>query len=123
MVSPTLFMEDPMFLEATLLSSPHTKSSVGHSVGKGMVIPSSGGCILDDVSSIPVLGDNPVNIGGLVQGPVMCSNRLPMGDVPSVEKVCITLPREASPRPSAVVFSDGTIMAPLSSGDPNQSVE
>ncbi|KAK0592766.1 hypothetical protein LWI29_025000 [Acer saccharum] len=46
-----------------------------------MIISSSGGCSLENVSSIPLLGDNPVHYGGSVHGPVTNSNHLPMGVV------------------------------------------
>ncbi|KAI9164877.1 hypothetical protein LWI28_003864 [Acer negundo] len=126
-----------MFLEATLLSYPHSKSNVGHLGGEGMVIPSSGGCSLDNVSSIPILGDNPVNIGGSVQASVPSSSSsslsrpsstvgslvpIPLPDVSTFQQVCSLLPREASPPPVVVVSSSGTIMA-LSSGDPSQSID
>ncbi|KAK0573065.1 hypothetical protein LWI29_002493 [Acer saccharum] len=44
-------------------------------------------------------------------------------DVPNVQQVYSPLPHEASPSPSVVVSSCGKIMAPLSSGDPIQSIE
>ncbi|KAI9161717.1 hypothetical protein LWI28_020074 [Acer negundo] len=141
MVSPTLFVEYPMFLEATLLSSTHSKSNVGHLGGEGTVIPSSGGCSLDNVSSIPILGDNLVNIGSSVQASWSLSSAsvssssctslsrpssnvgslvpIPLLDVPTVRQVCSHLPREASPIPTVVVSSGGMIMTPLSSGDPS----
>ncbi|KAK0585513.1 hypothetical protein LWI29_029696 [Acer saccharum] len=73
MASPPMLglVEVPMSLEAILVSSPHTT----HICGKGTVSSNSGGHSMSNVlPSIPALGENTVNVGGLIKGPVIISS-------------------------------------------------
>ncbi|KAK3189466.1 hypothetical protein Dsin_029027 [Dipteronia sinensis] len=82
MVSPLLhgFTEDPKSLEASLSSSPQTRSTTASICCEGIVSSNSRGCSLGIVlPTTSSLGDNSVTVGDSIKGPVMNSNPLIMG--------------------------------------------